>query len=1157
MNYINKQTKSAFIFKFFTKGLTMALTIFTITTSWGVTLTRDGVAQSEIVSNGHEEQAQILHDYLKQITDADIPIIEKSTGKGAEIVLNVSDTLKGTSDKPTADQAYLIRTKGNKLSITGGSEQALKYGVYGFLDDHLGVRFLTPTFDHVPKRKTLVIGEIDDLQEPAFQFRGYIYWPNRDAETIEWMYRQRGGGLPVDTRTAKHNFYKFAPPEQFFKTNPEWYPMQADGKRKPDWAFGLCATNEELAEQFAKHLEEMIEKSPDKDVFPAAQGDGFSQCECEQCRELVRSEGTESAPYIQLLNRTLEITSKKYPNKGLITFAYFDTLPPPKNMKPHQNLWINVVSSSLSQNQAGDQLNLIENNPANRDYENALIDWCKVAPGRVTVYHWDGLDQGNGEYGEWPTLFPHCENIRFMNDHGVVGLHVASRTHNFNWSWLYNYVWHRLLWNPDADEEAVTKEFLRTYYGEKAAPVMWEYLTYVDDVRKKSGYGAPTVRWQSWPQISRQKLFPPQITKRMAALFERAEKLAAKESNPIYLQHVQEAYATSVAAILVGHAKDQSDRMEPVKDPATGKWWMVHGGDKSVVKPLRHLFGQVMAYDRGPGTIYKRKNGGPLERLHNKMFTADIVPNLAGQITSLVYVPRKTDVFTAIDNKMGYEDLFPATYGQYYSVLTNTPDTVVTKVELQPGRWDWPRGQLTRTVSFGEAGRTLVIERIFEQKGGPRASYLERPRTFSTSWRLAMPDHMVAEVVIVKAGAKKRITFSDIELGSIRGTKDEAVGERAPGGDNQESAFEEVLAVSTTEETIVPIDISDGDLEIRFDRGDGVETRIFTKADGFESVVLKPMPREKTLLVKLKSKQQPVTKEPVTIILPTQSVSVEKVAKRSGFNPDRELEPATVRQAPQIRITSENTAVNERDGAELVHIPAGEFLRGSKPGVGGSDEWPQRKIQLHGYWIYKYPVTLGQFKKYIKATGQEMPDMPWGQGQMLDPKASEDDYPALMSWYEAEEYAKWAGAELPTEAQWEKAARGVDGRKYPWGNDWNPDYAVGMERTKYQFKTGMYPVGSSPKGISPYGVEDMAGNVWEWVADWYDHYYYENSPNVNPTGPESGQMKVLRGGDSSWDESYHRSATRFINPPQVRDWVKTGFRCVIKYDNIRTKKDQK
>lgn len=225
----------------------------------------------------------------------------------------------------------------------------------------------------------------------------------------------------------------------------------------------------------------------------------------------------------------------------------------------------------------------------------------------------------------------------------------------------------------------------------------------------------------------------------------------------------------------------------------------------------------------------------------------------------------------------------------------------------------------------------------------------------------------------------------------------------------------------------------------------------------------------------------------------------------------------------------------------MVLIPAGDFLMGSEDGQ--DDEKPVHKVYLDAFYIDKYEVTNAQYKKFIDATSYKPPEN-WNGDKVSESQAdfSTPNKPVVnVSWEDAQAYCKWVGKRLPTEAEWEKSARGgLVGKKYPWGDDISHDkanYRGTDGKDSFGFTS---PVGSfEPNG---YGLYDMAGNVWEWCADLYSPDYYKSSPEKNPTGPLKGTDRVLRGGSAYWLPYALRVSAR-SSALQSKKETEIGFRC--------------
>jgi len=285
-------------------------------------------------------------------------------------------------------------------------------------------------------------------------------------------------------------------------------------------------------------------------------------------------------------------------------------------------------------------------------------------------------------------------------------------------------------------------------------------------------------------------------------------------------------------------------------------------------------------------------------------------------------------------------------------------------------------------------------------------------------------------------------------------------------------------------------------------------------------------------------------------------ISLRNIAyKISGLSVKGEAVSQSVQHPEELQTIPAKTEeiTWEKDNSVMVYIPAGEFLMGSNE---YDNEKPPHKVYLDAYYIDKYEVTNEQFANFLNKWGKDTDENSqkmfyehdWGMkkisGLFESPQRWQsakgyEEYPVInVTWYGANQYAKWAGKRLPTEAEWEKACRASSTTTYYYGNEENKLNEYAWYSANSDSKT--HPVGT--KEPNAWGIYDMHGNVWEWCSDWYDGNYYKNAFYKNPQGPEKGSYRVIRCGSWYNDAVFCRSANRFGDVPDDR-WLHIGFRC--------------
>ena len=262
------------------------------------------------------------------------------------------------------------------------------------------------------------------------------------------------------------------------------------------------------------------------------------------------------------------------------------------------------------------------------------------------------------------------------------------------------------------------------------------------------------------------------------------------------------------------------------------------------------------------------------------------------------------------------------------------------------------------------------------------------------------------------------------------------------------------------------------------------------------------------------------------------------IANKLGLDDEQQALYQQLQGKLQQRHTQvhETTASSQHQTRSMALVPTGEFTMGSS--MGSADEQPEHRVYVGAFFMDLHQVSVRQYARFVEATHHEVPP-DWS---VMNRPQHYDRPIANVDWEDAVTFCKWAGKRLPTEAEWEKAARGTDGRTYPWGNVHPTRLHATAGKEVWSNHSALTPGGMLEEGKSPYGIYDMAGNVWEWVSDWYDQDYYKTSPPKNPTGPSTGWTKVVRGGSWGSNAEGLRSAERETHVPSFRGFG-TGFRC--------------
>ncbi len=470
--------------------------------------------------------AKQLQNYLYEISGSRLEIINRTTTENKIIYVGFNDVpaklLNGINHSEFGKEEYIIRSDGKSMLIAGGETRGTLYGVVGYLTDHLGCRWYTKDISKIPSKSVIRLIKTEDRQKPALEgYRGaMVYRESYDnhlcvfnRDNSKTMGDSLGGSYI--TYPSSHSFDLLIPPDEYFSTNPEFF-SEVGGRRISDGQ--LCLTNPEMVKTATAKVLKWIEQKPEASVIMIGQNDGGGYCECESCSKINEREGSQSGTILTFINQIADSVAKIHPDVMLQTFAYDYSETPPKNIRPAENVMIELCHYDFC------SAHQIDGCEVNRPFFELFNQWSKIAPGRITI--WDYYTNYQNYLIPYPNFESFSRDVKFYADNGVKGLYAEG-----NWrgggefAELKSWVIAQLMWNPDQDAKLLISEFVNNVYGD-AAPYIEAYIKLLHE------QVTPDMRLSIWaePSNDNMKYLNYNTIHTADSLFALAEKAAARDS---------------------------------------------------------------------------------------------------------------------------------------------------------------------------------------------------------------------------------------------------------------------------------------------------------------------------------------------------------------------------------------------------------------------------------------------------------------------------------------------------------------------------------------------------------------------------------------------------------------------------------------------------